>query len=77
MNVFAGIKVLDIASFVAGPMAATIMADFGADVIKIRAARGRRLSPHASTAEPAPKRAQLRLGAGLAQQARAGARPQA
>ncbi len=30
-----GIKVIDCASFVAGPAAATIMADFGADVVKI------------------------------------------
>ncbi|MCK9994458.1 MAG: hypothetical protein Dbin4_02978, partial [Alphaproteobacteria bacterium] len=30
-----GIKVLDFGSFVAGPAAATIMSDFGADVIKI------------------------------------------
>ncbi len=30
-----GIKVLDFGSFVAGPAAATVMADFGADVIKL------------------------------------------
>ncbi|NBT81544.1 MAG: hypothetical protein EBT56_07840 [Betaproteobacteria bacterium] len=32
---FAGIRVLDIASFIAAPVAATIFADYGADVIKI------------------------------------------
>jgi crotonobetainyl-CoA:carnitine CoA-transferase CaiB-like acyl-CoA transferase len=30
-----GVRVLDAASFIAGPVAATVMADFGADVIKI------------------------------------------
>ena len=30
-----GIKVIDCASFIAGPAAATVMADFGADVVKI------------------------------------------
>jgi len=30
-----GIKVLDVASYIAGPVATTIMADFGADVIKV------------------------------------------
>ena len=30
-----GIKVLDVGSYVAGPAAATVMADFGADVIKL------------------------------------------
>ncbi len=32
---FAGLKVIDCASFVAGPAAATVLADFGAEVIKI------------------------------------------
>ncbi len=32
-----GIKVLDFGSFVAGPAAATVMSDFGADVIKLEA----------------------------------------
>ena len=30
-----GIRVIDAASFIAGPVAATVMADFGADVIKV------------------------------------------
>ena len=34
-SLFSGLKVLDLASFIAGPAAATILADFGADVIKI------------------------------------------
>ncbi|MBO0711531.1 MAG: CoA transferase [Acetobacteraceae bacterium] len=34
-SVFAGLRVIDCASFVAAPAAATIMSDFGADVIKV------------------------------------------
>jgi formyl-CoA transferase len=40
MNVFDGLKVLDVASFVAAPAAATILSDFGADVIKIEPPEG-------------------------------------
>ena len=36
----AGIRVLDVASYIAAPVAATILADFGADVIKIEAPAG-------------------------------------
>ena len=31
----AGLRVLDVASFIAAPVAATVMADFGASVIKV------------------------------------------
>jgi crotonobetainyl-CoA:carnitine CoA-transferase CaiB-like acyl-CoA transferase len=34
-NIFSGLKVLDVATFIAGPAATTIMSDFGADVIKV------------------------------------------
>ncbi|MBV9314931.1 MAG: CoA transferase [Pseudonocardia sp.] len=34
-SVFAGLKVLDVASFIAGPAAAAVLSDFGADVIKV------------------------------------------
>src|SRR5438034_10902913 len=34
-RVFDGLKVIDCASFIAGPAAATVMSDFGATVIKI------------------------------------------
>jgi crotonobetainyl-CoA:carnitine CoA-transferase CaiB-like acyl-CoA transferase len=34
-NVFSGLKVVDLASFIAGPGAATMLSDFGAEVIKI------------------------------------------
>ena len=34
-GVFAGLKVIDCASYIAGPAATTILSDFGADVIKV------------------------------------------
>jgi crotonobetainyl-CoA:carnitine CoA-transferase CaiB-like acyl-CoA transferase len=34
-SLFAGLKVIDCASWIAGPAAATILSDFGADVVKI------------------------------------------
>ncbi len=39
-GILSGLKVLDVASFIAGPAAATIMADFGAEVIKVEAPGG-------------------------------------
>lgn len=35
MSIFHGLKVLDVASYVAAPAAATILADYGAEVIKV------------------------------------------
>jgi formyl-CoA transferase len=34
-SVFTGLKVVDLASFIAGPAATTVLSDFGADVIKV------------------------------------------
>lgn len=34
-NIFSGLKVVDLASFIAAPGAATILSDYGADVIKV------------------------------------------
>ena len=38
--VFAGLKVVDLASFIAGPSAAVILSDFGADVVKVEPPSG-------------------------------------
>src|SRR2546427_805523 len=35
MSILAGIRVIDCGTYIAGPAAATVMSDFGADVIKI------------------------------------------
>jgi crotonobetainyl-CoA:carnitine CoA-transferase CaiB-like acyl-CoA transferase len=34
-HIFSGLKVVDLASFIAGPAATTVLSDFGADVIKV------------------------------------------
>jgi len=34
-NIFSGLRVVDLASYIAGPAATTILADFGADVVKV------------------------------------------
>jgi crotonobetainyl-CoA:carnitine CoA-transferase CaiB-like acyl-CoA transferase len=39
-HILAGLKVIDAASYVAGPAATTVMADFGADVIKVEPPTG-------------------------------------
>ncbi len=39
-RVFAGLKVLDVSTYIAGPAAATVLADFGADVIKVESPQG-------------------------------------
>jgi formyl-CoA transferase len=39
-NIFSGLKVADLSSFIAGPSAATILSDFGADVVKVEPPEG-------------------------------------
>ena len=53
-NIFSGLKVVDLASFIAGPSAAVILSDFGADVIKVEPPRG---DPwrHANQLPPLPQ----------------------
>jgi crotonobetainyl-CoA:carnitine CoA-transferase CaiB-like acyl-CoA transferase len=52
-NIFSGLKVVDLASFIAGPGAATVLSDFGAEVIKVEApGKG---DPHRNTYKIPPQ----------------------
>jgi crotonobetainyl-CoA:carnitine CoA-transferase CaiB-like acyl-CoA transferase len=57
-NIFSGLKVVDLASFIAGPAAATILSDFGADVIKVEPPQGElwrianKIPPQPNSPEP-------------------------
>jgi formyl-CoA transferase len=53
-NIFSGLKVVDLASFIAGPSAAVILSDFGADVIKVEPPSGD-LWRHAHQIHPMPE----------------------
>jgi len=53
-NIFSGLKVVDLASFIAGPSAAVILSDFGADVIKVEPPAGE-LWRHAHQIPPQPQ----------------------
>ena len=52
-SIFSGLKVVDLASFIAGPSAAVILSDFGADVIKVEPPNGE-LWRHAHNLPPQP-----------------------
>ena len=39
-NIFSGLKVVDLSSFIAGPSAATILSDFGAELVKVEPPEG-------------------------------------
>src|SRR6202158_1236953 len=59
-HIFSGLKVVDLASFIAGPAAATILSDFGADVIKVEPPdgepwrNGHKIPPQPHSDEPYP-----------------------
>ena len=74
-RIFDGIKVIDCASFIAGPAAATVMSDFGAEVDQDRAAGHGRPVPPARRADPGTAGDQSRLRARQPQQEEPGARP--
>ena len=56
-NIFSGLKVVDLATFIAGPSAAVILSDFGADVIKVEPPggdawrRGNKLPPQPQSSD--------------------------
>src|ERR1700721_603311 len=59
-KIFSGIKVVYLARFLAGPAAATILSDFGADVIKVEPPdgelwrSGHKIPPQPHSEEPYP-----------------------
>src|SRR6202140_5067167 len=59
-NIFSGLKVVDLSSFIAGPSAATILSDFGADVVKVEPPegelwrKGQKIPPQPRSEEPYP-----------------------
>ena len=59
-NIFSGLKVVDLASFIAGPSAAVILSDFGAEVVKVEPPSGdqwrmiHKLPPHPRSEDAYP-----------------------
>ena len=71
-NIFSGLKVVDFASFIAGPGAAVILSDFGADVIKVEPPagdlwrHGHQIPPQPQAKDPYPWHLANRNKRGLA-----------
>src|ERR1700724_3565348 len=53
-NIFSGLRVVDLASFIAAPSAAVILSDFGADVVKVEPTTGD-FWRHANKLPPQPQ----------------------
>jgi formyl-CoA transferase len=54
-DIFSGLKVVDFASFIAGPSAAVILSDFGADVVKVEPPTGEQIWRMAHKIPPQPQ----------------------
>src|SRR6201988_4745290 len=71
-NIFSGLKVVDFASFIAGPSAAVILSDFGAEVIKVEPPSGdmwrigHKIPPQPQAKDPYPFHLANRNKRGLA-----------
>jgi crotonobetainyl-CoA:carnitine CoA-transferase CaiB-like acyl-CoA transferase len=71
-NIFSGLRVVDLASFIAGPSAAVILSDFGADVIKVEPPtgdlwrHGHQIAPQPQAHDPYPWHLANRNKRGLA-----------
>jgi crotonobetainyl-CoA:carnitine CoA-transferase CaiB-like acyl-CoA transferase len=71
-NIFSGLKVVDFASFIAGPSSAVILSDFGADVIKVEPPKGEmwrighKIPPQPQAKDPYPFHLANRNKRGLA-----------
>src|ERR1700743_2784329 len=81
-NMFSGLKVVDLASFIAGPAAATILSDFSADVIKVEPPAGelwrigQKSPPQPHSEEPYPFQLSNRNKRGVALNLKAASAPQ-
>src|SRR6202041_2296257 len=81
-NIFSGLKVVELASFIAGPGAATILSDFGADVIKVEPPNGelwrsgQKIPPQPRSEEPYPFQLANRNKRGVALNLKAASAPQ-
>src|ERR1700739_5110613 len=81
-NIFSGLRVVDLASFIAGPGAATILSDFGADVIKVEPPdgemwrTGHKIPPQPHSEEAYPFQLANRNKRGVALDLKAASAPQ-
>src|ERR1700683_1154096 len=81
-NIFSGLKVVDLSSFIAGPSAATILSDFGADVVKVEPPegelwrKGQKIPPQPHSEEAYPFQLANRNKRGVALNLKAASAPQ-